>query len=97
MNFENKVVYQIYPKSFYDSNNDGIGDLNGITEKLDYIKHLGVDYIWITPFFVSPQKETLLTLFRELHSIRPLFPRPNVFIPQDPASSCVANLHVLPA
>lgn len=57
MNFENKVVYQIYPKSFYDSNNDGIGDLNGITEKLDYIKHLGVDYIWITPFFVSPQKD----------------------------------------
>ena len=57
MNFENKVVYQIYPKSFYDSNNDGIGDLNGITEKLDYIKYLGVDYIWITPFFVSPQKD----------------------------------------
>lgn len=57
MNFENKVVYQIYPKSFYDSNNDGIGDLNGITEKLDYIKHLGVDYIWITPFFVSPQRD----------------------------------------
>lgn len=57
MNFENKVVYQIYPKSFYDSNNDGIGDLNGITEKLNYIKHLGVDYIWITPFFVSPQKD----------------------------------------
>ena len=57
MNFENKVVYQIYPKSFYDSNNDGIGDLNGITEKLDYIKHLGADYIWITPFFVSPQRD----------------------------------------
>lgn len=57
MNFEDKVIYQIYPKSFYDSNNDGIGDLNGITEKLDYIKHLGVDYIWITPFFISPQKD----------------------------------------
>ena len=57
MNFENKVVYQIYPKSFYDSNNDGIGDLNGITEKLDYIKYLGADYIWITPFFVSPQRD----------------------------------------
>lgn len=57
MNFEDKVVYQIYPKSFYDSNNDGIGDLNGITEKLDYIKYLGVDYIWITPFFVSPQND----------------------------------------
>lgn len=57
MNFEDKVVYQIYPKSFYDSNNDGIGDLNGITEKLDYIKYLGVDYIWITPFFISPQRD----------------------------------------
>lgn len=57
MNFEDKVVYQIYPKSFYDSNNDGIGDLNGITEKLDYLKYLGVDYIWITPFFVSPQRD----------------------------------------
>ncbi len=43
MNFEDKVVYQVYPKSFYDSNNDGIGDLNGITEKLDYIKYLGAD------------------------------------------------------
>lgn len=57
MNFEDKVVYQIYPKSFYDSNSDGIGDLNGITEKLDYLKYLGVDYIWITPFFVSPQRD----------------------------------------
>lgn len=57
MNFEDKVVYQVYPKSFYDSNNDGIGDLNGITEKLDYIKYLGADYIWITPFFISPQRD----------------------------------------
>lgn len=57
MNFEDKVVYQVYPKSFYDSNNDSIGDLNGITEKLDYIKYLGADYIWITPFFISPQRD----------------------------------------
>lgn len=57
MSFKDKVVYQIYPKSFYDSNNDGIGDLNGITEKLDYLQYLGVDYIWITPFFISPQKD----------------------------------------
>lgn len=55
--FKKCTVYQIYPKSFYDSNNDGLGDLNGVTEKLDYIQSLGVDYIWLTPFFVSPQKD----------------------------------------
>lgn len=55
--FKNKVVYQIYPKSFNDTNGDGWGDLNGITEKMDYLKALGVDYIWITPFFVSPQRD----------------------------------------
>ncbi len=48
------TVYQIYPKSFYDSNGDGIGDIRGIIEKLDYIQSLGVDYIWCTPFFLSP-------------------------------------------
>ncbi len=55
--FKDKVVYQIYPKSFKDSNNDGVGDLKGIIEKLDYLKYLGVDYLWITPFFISPQKD----------------------------------------
>lgn len=57
MNFENKVVYQIYPKSFYDSDGDGLGDLQGIIEKLDYLQYLGVDYIWMTPFFPSPQRD----------------------------------------
>lgn len=57
MNLSDNVVYQIYIKSFNDSNNDGIGDLNGITEKLDYLKFLGIDYIWITPFFKSPQND----------------------------------------
>ena len=55
--FKKSVVYQIYPKSFYDSNGDGLGDLKGVIEKLDYIKELGVDYIWMTPFFVSPQND----------------------------------------
>ncbi len=55
--FKKSVVYQIYPKSFYDTNGDGFGDLKGITKKLDYIKELGVDYIWMTPFFISPQKD----------------------------------------
>ena len=48
------VVYQIYPRSFCDSNGDGIGDLNGITGKLDYLKELGIDVIWISPFYKSP-------------------------------------------
>lgn len=53
--FRKSTVYQIYPRSFYDTNGDGFGDLKGVTAKLDYIKELGVDYIWMTPFFVSPQ------------------------------------------
>ena len=55
--FRKSTVYQIYPKSFRDSDGDGMGDLRGILEKLDYIGKLGVDYIWMTPFFVSPQKD----------------------------------------
>ena len=51
------MVYQIYPKSFYDTNNDGIGDINGIIDKLDYLKELGVDVIWLTPIYSSPQKD----------------------------------------
>ena len=55
--WDNAVIYQIYPRSFCDSNGDGIGDLNGITGKLDYIAELGVDAVWISPFFVSPMKD----------------------------------------
>ncbi|OQP07138.1 alpha,alpha-phosphotrehalase [Geobacillus sp. 46C-IIa] len=51
------VVYQIYPKSFRDTNGDGIGDLPGIIEKLDYLKELGVDVIWLTPIYASPQRD----------------------------------------
>ncbi len=53
--WQHAVFYEIYPRSFADSNNDGVGDLNGIASKLDYLKELGVDAIWITPFFPSPQ------------------------------------------
>lgn len=51
------VVYQIYPRSFKDSNGDGIGDLNGITEKLDYLKDLGVDILWLSPVYDSPNDD----------------------------------------
>jgi len=53
--WKNGVFYEIYPRSFQDSNGDGIGDLNGITERLDYLKSLGVDAIWLTPIYPSPQ------------------------------------------
>ena len=52
-----KVIYQIYPKSFYDSNNDGLGDLKGIIAKINYLKKLNIDMIWFNPFYVSPQND----------------------------------------
>lgn len=51
------VIYQVYPRSFFDANNDGIGDLPGVTAKLDYIADLNVDAIWLSPFFTSPMKD----------------------------------------
>jgi len=53
--WKHAVIYEIYPRSFQDSNGDGMGDLNGITSRLDYLKNLGIDAIWITPFYPSPQ------------------------------------------
>ena len=55
--WKESVVYQIYPRSFCDSNGDGIGDLNGITGKLDYLKELGVDVIWLSPVYKSPNDD----------------------------------------
>ena len=55
--YKDLVVYQIYPKSFMDSNNDGIGDLKGIISKLDYIKSIGVNAIWLSPVYCSPFKD----------------------------------------
>ena len=55
--WKNKTIYQIYPRSFFDSSNSGVGDLKGITSKVKYIRDLGVDYVWISPFFKSPQKD----------------------------------------
>ncbi|MBS1815196.1 MAG: alpha-glucosidase [Acidobacteria bacterium] len=53
--WKHAVIYEIYPRSFQDTNGDGMGDLNGITQRLDYLKELGVDAIWISPMFPSPQ------------------------------------------
>lgn len=55
--WKESVVYQIYPRSFCDSNGDGIGDLNGITGKLDYLKELGIDVIWLSPVYKSPNDD----------------------------------------
>ncbi|MDO5409059.1 MAG: alpha-glucosidase [Lachnospiraceae bacterium] len=55
--WKESVVYQIYPRSFNDSNGDGIGDLNGITEKMDYLKELGIDVIWLSPVYESPNDD----------------------------------------
>ncbi len=62
-------VYQIYPRSYKDTNNDGIGDLRGITSKLDYIKNLGINVIWISPFFASPNDDNGYDIsnYREIH------------------------------
>ncbi len=51
------VIYQIYPRSFFDSNNDGVGDLAGVAQKLDYVAQLGVDGVWLSPFFTSPMRD----------------------------------------
>ena len=58
------VAYQIYPRSFMDSNNDGIGDLQGIISKLDYLKDLGIDVIWICPVYKSPNDDNGYRLSR---------------------------------
>ena len=70
--FRNSTVYQIYIKSFCDSNGDGIGDLNGIRSRLDYLKSLGIDYIWITPFFKSPMNDNGYDV-ADYYSVNPMF------------------------
>lgn len=57
LNFKNKTVYQIYTKSFMDANGDGVGDIAGVIDKLDYLHYLGIDYLWLTPFYKSPMRD----------------------------------------
>lgn len=67
-----KVIYQIYLLSFKDTNNDGIGDLGGVTEKLPYLKELGVDYIWLTPIYESPMIDNGYDI-SDYYNINPIF------------------------
>jgi maltose alpha-D-glucosyltransferase / alpha-amylase len=55
--YRDAIIYQLHVKSFFDANNDGIGDLAGLTEKLDYIRDLGATAIWLMPFYPSPQRD----------------------------------------
>ena len=66
------VIYQVYPRSLMDANDDGVGDIRGIIGKLDYIASLGVDAIWVSPFFKSPMKEIMriLVLTEAIYVIR---------------------------
>ncbi len=57
MDYKDLIMYQIYPRSYYDSNNDGVGDLPGITAKMEYLAGLGINAIWLSPFFTSPMKD----------------------------------------
>ena len=69
--WERGIIYQIYPRSFKDSNSDGIGDLRGIRSKLDYLEWLGVDAIWISPIFPSPMADSVTS--RDYTGIDPIF------------------------
>ena len=70
--WQEAIIYQIYPKSFYDSNNDGIGDIQGVIEKLPYLKKLGVNALWLNPIFSSPQVDNGYDI-DDYESIDPLF------------------------
>lgn len=70
--YSKSCVYQIYVKSFADSNGDGIGDIPGITSKLDYLAWLGVDYVWVTPFFISPMNDNGYDV-ADYRNINPMF------------------------
>ena len=70
--FAKSAVYQIYTKSFMDSNGDGIGDISGVVGKLDYLKELGIDYIWMTPFFCSPLNDNGYDI-SDYYNIDPVF------------------------
>lgn len=69
---EKATVYQIYPRSFQDSNGDGIGDIKGIIQRLGYLKKLGIDLIWLTPMYVSPCRDNGYDI-ADYYNIDPVF------------------------
>src|ERR1700677_3587567 len=70
--WQNAVFYEIYPRSFADSNNDGVGDLNGISSQMNYLRGLGVDAIWITPCYHSPQGDFVYDI-SDYENIDPMY------------------------
>lgn len=64
--WKSAIIYQIYPISFFDSNGDGLGDLNGIHSKLDYLKGLGVDIIWLSPIYQSPLADMGYDMYNDI-------------------------------
>lgn len=70
--WKESVVYQIYPQSFMDSNGDGIGDFNGIIQKLDYLQNLGVDVLWICPMYASPLVDNGYDI-SDYYKVNPIF------------------------
>ena len=73
--WKSAIVYQIYPKSFQDTNDDGIGDLQGIIKHLDYIKELGATVIWLNPIYPSPQVDNGYDIanYQDIHSSFEIF------------------------
>ena len=70
--WHDKIAYQIYPKSFQDSNGDGTGDIRGIIQRLDYIRDLGIDILWISPIYVSPMVDNGYDI-ADYYGIDPVF------------------------
>ena len=70
--WQNAVVYQIYPKSFQDSDGDGYGDIRGMISRLDYLKDLGIDAVWISPMYCSPQDDNGYDI-SDYQDIHPMF------------------------
>ena len=70
--WQKATVYQIYPRSFQDSNGDGIGDINGIIQRLDYLQDLGIELIWLTPMYVSPGRDNGYDI-ADYYQIDPIF------------------------
>jgi len=68
--YKDAVIYQLHVKAFYDSNDDGIGDFRGLTQKLAYIRDLGVNAVWLLPFYPSPQKDDGYDV-ADYHNIHP--------------------------